>query len=81
MILWMFFLTHLIWLEGDRILPIFFNCDIYRYMKRKNYYTKKKKDSSSKWIQTEGTNCDDIRFTNGEIEVDFDTWINNYYNK
>ena len=47
---------------------------------KKNYYIKKeKKTPSNYWIQKEGTNCDDITFTNGEIEIDFDTWINLEY--
>jgi hypothetical protein len=49
-------------------------------MKKKNYYTKKEKNTSTKWVQKEGRTMDDITFTNGEIEVDFDTWINEYYN-
>jgi|TARA_B110000003_G_scaffold246144_1_gene256458 hypothetical protein len=48
---------------------------------KKNYYIKKEKKTPSKWIQKEGTNCDDIIFTNGEIEIDFDTYINLEYNK
>lgn len=50
-------------------------------MNKKNYYTKKERTTSPKWVQTTGTNCDDIRFSNGDIEVDFDTWLNEYYNK
>ncbi len=46
---------------------------------KKNYYIKKEKKTPSKWIQKEGTNCDDITFTNGDIEIDFDTWINLEY--
>jgi hypothetical protein len=47
----------------------------------KNYYIKKEKKTPSKWKQSGGTNCDDITFTNGEIEIDFDTYINLEYNK
>jgi hypothetical protein len=46
--------------------------------KKDNYYVKKEK-SSTKWIQKEGRTMDDITFTNGEIEIDFDTWLNEYY--
>jgi hypothetical protein len=52
---------------------------IYMGKQKKNYYIKKEKKTPSKWIQKEGTNCDDITFTNGEIEIDFDTWINLEY--
>ena len=45
----------------------------------KNYYIKKEKKTPSKWKQSGGTSCDDITFTNGEIEIDFDTWINKEY--
>lgn len=41
-----------------------------------NYYS-----NSHKWVQKEGTHCDDITFANGEIKVDFDEWIERYYNK
>jgi hypothetical protein len=46
---------------------------------KKNYYIKKEKVKPSKWRQKEGSNCDDITFTNGEVEIDFDTWINLEY--
>jgi hypothetical protein len=52
---------------------------IYMRKQKKDYYIKKEKKTPSKWIQKEGTNCDDIIFTNGEIEIDFDTWINLEY--
>ena len=46
---------------------------------KKDYYIKKEKKTPSKWKQSGGTSCDDITFTNGEIEIDFDTWINLEY--
>ena len=46
---------------------------------KKNYYIKKEKKTPSKLKQSRGTSCDDITFTNGEIEIDFDTWINLEY--
>ena len=52
---------------------------IYMRKQKKDYYIKKEKKTPSKRIQKEGTNCDDITFTNGEIEIDFDTWINLEY--
>ena len=52
---------------------------IYMRKQKKDYYIKKEKKTPFKWIQKEGTNCDDITFTNGEIEIDFDTWINLEY--
>jgi len=39
----------------------------------KNYNYKKR--PNEKWVQKDGSNCEDIVFTNGEIEVDFDTWL------
>lgn len=45
----------------------------------KKYYKYEKKQNQ-KWTQKEGTNCDDIVFSNGEIEVDFETWLEMYYN-
>ena len=72
----MFFPTHLIWLENNRKSQKY----IFIYMKqKKNYYIKKEKKTPSKWKQSGGTSCDDITFTNGEIEIDFDTWINKEY--
>ena len=52
---------------------------IYMRKPKKNYYIKKEKEQPSKWRQKEGSNCDDITFTNGEVEIDFDTWINLEY--
>ena len=52
---------------------------IYMRKQKKDYYIKKEKKTPSKWKQSGGTNCDDITFTNGEIEIDFDTWINKEY--
>jgi len=46
---------------------------------KKNYYIKKKKKTPPKWKQSGGTTMDDITFTNGEIEIDFDTYINEHY--
>jgi len=48
--------------------------------KKENKYYDYKKKPNNRWKQKEGTNCDDITFTNGEIEVDFDTWLELYYN-
>ena len=31
--------------------------------------------------QKEGRTMDDITFTNGEVEVNFDEWLENYYKK
>jgi len=47
-----------------------------KYKKRK---PKPPKEPFIKWVQKEGRTIDDITFSNGEIEVDFDTWINEYY--
>ena len=52
---------------------------IYVGKLKKDYYIKKEKKTPSKWKQSGGTSCDDITFTNGEIEIDFDTWINLEY--
>ena len=52
---------------------------IYMRKPKKNYYIKKEKVKPSKWVQKEGSTCDDITFTNGEVEIDFDTWINLKY--
>ena len=52
---------------------------IYMRKQKKDYYIKKEKKTPSKWKQSGGTSCDDITFTNGEIEIDFDTWINLEY--
>ena len=52
---------------------------IYVGKLKKDYYIKKEKKTPSKWKQSGGTSCDDITFTNGEIEIDFDTWINKEY--
>ena len=49
------------------------------FKKKKNYYIKKEKSSSKKWTQKSGQSVDDITFTDGVKEVDFDTWLNEYY--
>ena len=49
--------------------------------RKKNETPTKPKPQPKKWIQKEGSNCDDIIFTNGEMEVDFDEWLERYYNK
>jgi len=41
---------------------------------------KEDKKPKERWIQKEGSTCEDITFSNGEIEVDFDTWLELYYN-
>ena len=46
---------------------------------KKNYYIKKEKKTPSKWKQNGGSTMDDITFSDGEREIDFDTWINEYY--
>ena len=46
---------------------------------KKNYYIKKEREKPSQWKHKEGRNCDDITFTNGEVEIDFETWINLEY--
>lgn len=50
-------------------------------MKKRNYYIIKQRDTSPKWVQKEGRTMDDITFTNGEVEVNFDEWLENYYKK
>jgi hypothetical protein len=40
---------------------------------RKYYKYEKKKNV--KWRINSGTTCDDITFTDGETEIDFDTYI------
>jgi hypothetical protein len=42
---------------------------------RKKYYSYEKKNNS-KWVQKSGTTCDDITFTDGKIEIDFDGYMN-----
>ena len=54
---------------------------IYICMKKRNYYIKKQRDTSPKWVQKEGRTMDDITFTNGEVEVNFDERLENYYKK
>jgi hypothetical protein len=49
--------------------------------RKKNDTPTKPKPQLNKWVQKEGTNCDDIIFTNGEVELNFDEWIERYYNK
>jgi len=49
--------------------------------KKNDTPTKPKPQPQKKWVQKEGTNCDDIIFTNGEVELNFDEWIERYYNK
>ena len=49
------------------------------YMKKNKYYIKKERDNSPKWVQKVGRTMDDITFTNGEVEVNFDEWIERYY--
>lgn len=48
-------------------------------MFKQRNYEENPKQESHKWKQKEGSSCDDITFTNGEIEIDFDTWINLEY--
>jgi hypothetical protein len=51
-------------------------------MRRKKNTTKQNPTpQSNKWVQNGGTSIDDITFTNGEVEVNFDEWIEKYYNK
>ena len=67
-------------MKSLRILRIFKKyIFIYVGKLKKDYYIKKEKKTPSKWKQSGGTSCDDITFTNGEIEIDFDTWINKEY--
>jgi len=40
----------------------------------KKYYDYEKKDNS-KWVGKDGSHCDDIIFTNGQVEVGFDEWL------
>ena len=51
---------------------------IYLYIvmrKKKNYYIKKEKSSSTKWIQKSGQSIDDITFSDGIREIGFDEWL------
>ena len=43
--------------------------------KKKNYYIKKEKSSSTKWIQKSGQSIDDITFSDGIREIGFDEWL------
>ena len=45
------------------------------FRKKKNYYIKKDKSTPPKWVQKEGTNCDDIIFTDGKREIGFEEWL------
>lgn len=55
---------------------------IFIYMRWKKNTTKQNPTpQSNKWVQNGGTSIDDITFTNGEVEVNFDEWIEKYYNK
>lgn len=46
-----------------------------------NKSKKKRELPKKKWVQKEGTTCDDIIFTDGEVELNFDEWLERYYNK
>ena len=46
---------------------------------KKNYYIKIEKKRPFKWKQNVGVTIDDITFSDGEREIDFGTWINEYY--
>ena len=48
---------------------------------KKNTTKQNPTPQSNKWVQNGGTSIDDITFTNGEVEVNFDVWIEKYYNK
>ena len=39
------------------------------FKKKKNYYIKKEKTTPIKWVQKDGSNCDDIIFTDGKREI------------
>ena len=45
------------------------------FKKKKSYYIKKDKSTPPKWVQKEGTNCDDIIFTDGKREIGFEEWL------
>lgn len=47
--------------------------------KKKNYYIKKEKSTNSKWRVVSGTSCDDTILSNGEKEVTWDVWFEQYY--
>ena len=44
----------------------------------KKYYDYKKRPNE-KWVQKDGNNCDYVTFTNGEIEVGFEEWLEIIY--
>lgn len=45
-----------------------------------NKSKKKRETPKKKWVQKEGTTCDDIIFTDGEKEITFDEWLSLEYN-
>lgn len=49
------------------------------FRKKKNYYIKKEKSSSPKWIQKSGQSVDDIIFTDGVREIGFEEWLQEEY--
>lgn len=44
-------------------------------MFKKRNYEENPKQESHKWIQKSGTSCDDITFSNGVREINFDEWL------
>jgi len=49
--------------------------------RKKNDTLTKPKPQLNKWVQKEGGCVDSTTFTNGEVEINFDEWIERYYNK
>lgn len=43
------------------------------------YYKYEKKKPDSKWKIVEGSTPDDIIFSNGKKELNFDLWVQEYY--
>lgn len=50
-------------------------------MRRKKNDTPTKPKPQKKWVIKEGGCVDSTTFTNGEVEINFDEWIERYYNK
>lgn len=50
--------------------------------RKKNTSTPKQTpQTQKKWVIKEGGCVDSTTFTNGEVEINFDEWIERYYNK
>ncbi len=53
---------------------------IHMGLKKKNYYIKKERVTLPKWKVVSGTTCDDTILSDGEKQLTWDEWFQDYYN-